>query len=160
MKKGNVISTLLGAAAGAAAGAFAMAKSKEEILAERKKLSDKHFDLFMLMNQWLIIKQQKKEITTYFHGNNYKKIAIYGMSYVGERLYDELQPSDIEICYAIDNRANQIYVDLDVYTMEDDLPKVDVIVVTAISYFDEISEKLAEITDIPVVSLEDIIYEL
>lgn len=160
MKKGSVVSTLVGAAAGAAAGAFAMAKSKEEILAERKQRSDKHFDLFMLMNQWLITKQQNKDITTYFHTNNYKKIAIYGMSYVGERLYDELQPSDIEVSYAIDNRANNIYVDLDIYKMEDDLPKVDVIVVTAISYFDEICDKLAEITDIPVVSLEDIIYEL
>lgn len=160
MKAGSIISTILGVAVGATAGAAAMAKSKEEVLVRRKQMSDKHFDLFMLMNQWLIAKQQNKEITTYFHENNYKRIAIYGMSYVGERLCDELVQSDIEVCYAIDKRADNIYVDLDVYTVEDNLPEVDVIVVTAITYFDEISDKLAEITNIPVVSIEDIIYEL
>ena len=40
------------------------------------------------------------------------------------------------------------------------LAPVDVIVVTAISYFDEIEEKLSERVDCPVVSLEDIVYEL
>lgn len=160
MRKGSIISTMLGAAAGAAAGAFAMAKSKEELLVKRKDLLDKHYDLFMLMNQWLMAKQQNKEISSYFHENNYKKVAIYGMSYVGERLYDELLASDIEVCYAIDKRAENLYVDLDIYTLGDELPEADVIVVTAISFFDEISDKLAEETDIPVVSLEDIIYEL
>lgn len=160
MKKGSIISTLLGTAVGAAAGATAMIKSKEKMLVERKQMSDKHFDLFMLMNQWLAVKQQNLEITTYFHENNYKKIAIYGMSYVGERLYDELLPSDIEVVYAIDSRADNVYADVDVYTMNDNLPDVDVIVVTAITFFNEISEKLAEVTDIPAVSLEDIIMGL
>lgn len=160
MKKGSIIATMLGAAAGAAAGAVTMAKSKEDVLVKRKEMSDKHYDLFMLMNQWLITKQQGKEIITYFHENNYKKIAIYGMSFAGERLYDELQASDVEVCYAIDRRADNLYVDLDIYTLEDELPEVDVIVVTAISFFDSISDQLAEKTDVPVVSLEDIIYEL
>ncbi len=160
MRKKSVISTLLGTVVGAAAGAIVMAKSKEEILNGRKQLSDKHFDLFMLMNQWLITKQQNKDIATYFHDNNYNKVAIYGMSYVGERLYDELSKSDIEVCYAIDKRGEDMYVDLEVYTLEDDWPEADVIIVTAISFYDEISSKLAEITDIPVVSLEDILYEL
>lgn len=164
MKKGSIVSTMLGTVAGAtvgaAAGAFAMAKSKEELLTKRKILLDKHFDLFMLMNQWLMAKQQNKEISSYFHENNYKKVAIYGMSYVGERLYDELAASDIEVSYAIDKRADDIYVDLEIYTIEDELPDVDVIVVTAISYFDEISDKLSTATEAPIVSLEDIIYEL
>lgn len=164
MKKGSIVSTMLGTVAGAtvgaAAGAFAMAKSKEEILVKRKNLLDKHFDLFMLMNQWLMAKQQNKEISSYFHANNYKKVAIYGMSYVGERLYDELLASDIEVCYAIDRRAENLYVDLDIYTLGDELPEADVIVVTAISFFDEICRKLDDETEIPVVSLEEIIYEL
>lgn len=160
MKKGSIIATMLGAAAGAAAGAVTMAKSKEDVLVKRKEMSDKHYDLFMLLNQWLITKQQGKEIITYFHENHYKKIAIYGMSFVGERLYDELQASDVEVCYAIDKRADNLYVDLDTYSLEDDLPEVDVIVVTAVSFFDSISDELAEKTDVPVVSLEDILYEL
>ena len=160
MKKGSIIATMLGAVVGAAAGAATVAKSKEDTLVKRKEMSDKHYDLFMLMNQWLMAKQQGKELITYFHENHYKKIAIYGMSFVGERLYDELQGSDVEVCYAIDKRADNLYADVDVYTLEEELPEVDVIVVTAVSFFDSISDELAEKTDVPVVSLEDIIYEL
>lgn len=156
----TILGTMVGAAAGATAGSYITAKKKEDILLARKKLSDKHFDLFMLMNQWMITKQQGKSIVSYFEENNYKTIAIYGMSYVGERLYDELSDSGIEVAYAIDKRADNIYMDIDFYSVEDVLPKADVIVVTAITYFDEIAEKMEEVTDIPVVSLEDIIYEL
>ena len=41
--------------------------------------------------------------------NVYKEIAIYGMSYLGERLADELAGSDITVKYAIDRNADNIY---------------------------------------------------
>ena len=44
--------------------------------------------------------------------------------------------------------------------MEDDLKPVDAIVVTAITFFDEIKEKLSEKIDCPIISLEDILYEV
>ena len=49
---------------------------------------------------------------------------------------------------------------MDILTPEDELEPVDVIVVTAIYYFDEIEDMLFEKVDYPVVSLEDILYEL
>ena len=160
MKAGKVISTLLGAAAGATVGAVAMAKSKEEILVKRKEMSDKHFELFQLLNQWLINKQQGKEIAPYLKEQGYNKIAIYGMSFVGERLYDDLKHTDIEVAYAVDKRADKVYTDLEVYTLEDELPQADVMIVTAITYYDEIEEAIMEVSGVPVVSLEDIIYGL
>ncbi|MBQ9136372.1 MAG: hypothetical protein IJX66_09810 [Lachnospiraceae bacterium] len=160
MKASSVIATVLGAAAGVAVGATVMKKSKEEVLVKRKEMSDKHFELFQLMNQWLINKQQGKEIASYLEKLNYKKIAIYGMSYAGERLYDDLKDTDIEVAYAIDKRAEKIYTALEMYTIEDELPEVDAIVVTAITFYDEIEQALMEVSDIQVVSLEDIIYGL
>ena len=44
--------------------------------------------------------------------------------------------------------------------MDDDLENVDAIVVTAITFFDEIAEKLEEKVNCPVISLEDILYEV
>ena len=40
------------------------------------------------------------------------------------------------------------------------LEKVDAIVVTAIAYFDDINDNLSSKTDCPIISLEDIIYEM
>jgi hypothetical protein len=37
---------------------------------------------------------------------------------------------------------------------------VDAIVVTAITFFDEIEEKLSEKIDCPIISLDDILYEV
>lgn len=44
--------------------------------------------------------------------------------------------------------------------MEDKLEPVDAVVVTAISFFDEIEEALNAKTDCPILSLEDILYNV
>ena len=40
------------------------------------------------------------------------------------------------------------------------LETVDAVVVTAITFFDEIEERLSEKVDCPIISLEDILYEV
>ena len=92
--------------------------------------------------------------------NNYKKVAIYGMSYAGERLLDDLKGTGIEVAYAIDQNAERMFADVEVVTVDDVLEPVDAVIVTAIYFFDEIEEKLSDLIDCPIVSLEDIVYEL
>lgn len=158
MKKG-IISFISGIA-GITAGAGVVAKVLGKSLSRTNNLSDKHLALFLMMNQWVKVKQEGKNLADYFKTNDYKKIAIYGMSYAGETLFDELRDSGIEVAYGMDNRANSIYLDLDIVTMEDSLEKVDAVVVTAITYFEEITEKLERKLDCPILSLEDILYEI
>lgn len=154
------IISLLSATVGAAAGAIAVGKKVTDEKQKVQNMSDKHLSLFLMMNQWVKVKQEGKNLSSYFETNGYKKIAIYGMSYAGETLIDELSGSNIEIAYAIDKNADSIYADVDVITMEDELQDVDAIVVTAITFFDEIEEMLSEKIECPIVSLEDILYEV
>ena len=158
MKKG-IISVISGIA-GVIAGAGAVTKVLGKSLSKTNNLSDKHLALFLMMNQWVKVKQEGKKLSEYFETNGYKKIAIYGMSYAGETLLDELRESEIEVVYGIDNRADSIYLDLDIVTMEDTLEEVDAVVVTAITYFEEIAEKIEKKLECPVISLEDILYEI
>lgn len=158
MKKG--ILSVLSALAGAAVGAGAVAKLSTDATSKVQNMSDKHLALFLLMNQWVKIKQEGKNLSSYFEKNQYKKIAIYGMSYVGETLLDELKGGEIEVAYGIDKNASGVYADLDIVSVEDTLEEVDAIVVTAITFFDEIEEKLSEKVSCPVLSLEDILYEV
>ena len=113
-----------------------------------------------MMNQWVKVKQEGKNLSAYFEKNGYKKIAIYGMSYAGETLVDELKETEVQIAYAIDKNANSIYSDINVITMDDNLEDVDAIVVTAITFFDEIEEQLQSKVSCPIISLEDILYEI
>lgn len=78
----------------------------------------------------------------------------------GETLVDELSGSSIEVAYAIDKNADSIYADAEVITMEDELQDVDAILITEITFFDEIEEKLSEKTDCSIIYLEDILYEV
>lgn len=127
---------------------------------EMAHLSEKHLSLFLMMNQWVKVKQDKKELTDFFLRNGYKKIAIYGMSYVGETLLEELKTSEVKVAYGIDKNARFVCSDVDVFSPEDKLEEVDAIVVTAIAYFDEIEEKLLEKVSCPILSFEDILYDV
>lgn len=158
MNKGviGVLSLLAGAAAGAAGTGKVIGKQ----INVNKQMSDKHLALFLMMNQWVKVKQEGKNLASYFEEEGYKEIAIYGMSYAGETLVEELKGSNIKIKYGIDQKADSIYEEFDVVSPDDVLEKVDAIVVTSITFFDEIEEKLSEKVDCPIISLEDILYEV
>lgn len=158
MNKGviGVLSLLAGAAAGAAGTGKVIGKQ----INVNKQMSDKHLALFLMMNQWVKAKQEGKNLASYFEEEGYKEIAIYGMSYAGETLVEELKESNIKIKYGIDQKADSVYAEFDVVSPDDVLEKVDAIVVTSITFFDEIEEKLSEKVDCPIISLEDILYEV
>ena len=158
MKK-TVIS-ILSALTGAAVGAGAIGKVSVDKTKKIQSMSDKHLALFLMMNQWVKVKQEGKKLSDYFEKNGYKKIAIYGMSYAGETLLEELEGSGIEVSYGIDQKADALFLDVDVVSMEDTLEEVDAVVVTAITFFDEIEERISEKLNCPVISLEDILYEV
>lgn len=158
MKK--AIISLLSATAGAVVGAVAVKKKATEERTKIHKMSDKHLELFLMMNQWVKVKQEGKNLATFFELNGYKKIAIYGMSYAGETFVEELKGSGVEIAYGIDRNADGLYADIDIVSPDDELEDVDAVVVTAITYFDEIEEMLSENVKCPIISLEDILYEV
>lgn len=158
MKK--VVISALSTVIGAAVGAVATGKEAQKTVDKTQKMSDKHLALFLMMNRWVEVKQDGKNLINYFHGKGYKSIAIYGMSYAGERLLHELKGSDIEVKCGIDQKADEIYTEVDMITPDDEIPQVDAVIVTSIYFFDEIKEKLEGVVDSPVISLEDVLYEV
>lgn len=157
MKKGIIaaIATLTGAGAGITASGILLSKT----VAEKESKVSKFKSYYNMLNQWLILKQEGKDLIQYFTDNNYKKIAIYGMGEMGNRLYDELKDSDIKIAYAIDKNI-AAYSELEILDVDDDFPEVDVIVVSAIFAFEEVDDELSEKISCPIVSLEDVVYEI
>lgn len=158
MNKGIIgaLTGIVGAAAGAAVAGRVVGKNTEQY----KMLSGKHFDLFMLMNQWVKVKQENKSIAEWLEKRGIHTVAIYGMNYVGETLLNELKGSNISVKYGIDKNASQIYAEVDVYSPDETLETVDAVIVTAITYFDEISRNLESKFECPILSIEDILYEV
>lgn len=146
-------------ALGAFAGACGISKIWKEELAVARQISYKHLRMFKVLNLWMELKQKGDLVGNYLYGYGYKRIAIYGMHYLGERLFLELRDTPVEIAYGIDK--NTIMIDgLTVLNSNDQLETVDMIIVTAITYFDEIKQALEKKIKCPIVSLEDILYDM
>lgn len=162
MRKGiiSIFSLMTGALVGSVVGAVVVFRKEQKEKAQWREMANKHLTLMLLFNQWLIVKQERKSIIDYFNKKDITCIAIYGMSYVGERLLKELKDSDIEVKYAIDVNANSIYTDIDVFLPNQYLPKVDAVVVTAVSSFYDIREMLLKKVNCEIISFEDILDEL
>lgn len=126
----------------------------------RDDLANKHLRLFLLANQWIGIKQEGKSIAAYLEEKGLHEIAVYGMSYLGETLIEELSDSNIKVKYGIDKSADDIYAETRIIKPTDNLEKVDAVIVTSITYYKEIADELSVKIDCPVISLETVISEV
>lgn len=157
MGKGKLVLTTI---VGAVAGAVASKVISDKTINEKAEKVEKFKNYYNMLNQWLMIKQEGKSLEKWFLDNEYETVAIYGMGEIGNRLYDELKNSNIQVKYGIDKSAGSTYSELEVYSIDDDLEDVDVVVVTAIFAFDEIEEEIGDIIMAPIISLEDVVFEI
>lgn len=97
-------------------------------------------------------------IERYLCEKDYHKIMIYGAGYIGERLIDELEDSQVEIVAAMDRAV--VFADVPVISVNDEIPDVDCIVVTPVFYFEDIYKMLSEKTNIPILSISEIVENL
>ena len=158
MKKGTaaVLSAVVGVIVGAAGIGWYGNKQEEE----KGKKVEKFRGYYNILNQWMILKQEGKCLSKYFETNNYKTIAIYGMGEMGGRLYEELKNTQVEVKYVVDKNAAYTFPELNLVDIEDDFEEVDVMVVTATFAFEEIETEISDKVTFPIVSLEDVVYEI
>ena len=102
---------------------------------------------------WMYLKIRNITLESYFNKYNYKKIVIYGINYLGNRLYDELSNSFLRPVFGIDKAAEGIEYDMPILSLEDislpeKLRQIDIVVVTAIAYFQDIVHILLELITI------------
>ena len=159
MKK-EIITGVVSVIGGVVAGAVVTGTKLKKQVDKKQTLADKHLALYLMMNQWVKVKLYGKKLSDYFEREGYHEIAIYGMHFAGETLVEELSGSNVHIKYGIDQNAERMYADFDLVTPDGEMEEVDVVVVTPITYFDEIQTLLKEKIDCPIISLEDILYQV
>lgn len=145
---------------GVMAGAGIVFRTTIKDVIKWKEMADKHLELFLLMNQWIKLKQEGKNLISYFEKTGYKKIAVYGMGHVGKVFLEEIKGSRIEVAYGIDKNTNDIFENIEIRNPNGPLEDVDAVVVTPIYFMNEIEETLSAKINCPIISLEDILYEI
>lgn len=146
--------------AGAAVGVFGIGRILGKTIEKSKRMSDKHLSLFKVMCQFMKTKQEGKDIASYLYEKGYQNIAIYGMSYIGKILANELTNSTVKVKYGIDQNVDIDCEGIQIVSPDEKLEKVDAIIVTPITFFAEIEENLYKKIHCPIISLEDILYEM
>lgn len=144
---------------GVGVGAAAAANVLSGIMEEYRKSADKNLSLFHLMCQWLRLRQEGKGIIPFFEKNNYRNIAIYGKGKLGEAVEKEMLNSNITVKYFIDQKADKAS-DGFVVSPNSELEAVDAIIVTPISSYGEIKQQLIKKANCPIISIEDVLYEV
>lgn len=125
-----------------------------------KKQAEKKKGQFMVMDQWVRARQEGKSLAAYFQKHHYKRIAIYGMNHIGKRLLSELQDSDVEVIYGLDQNARNISTNVRVVTFAAKVPSVDAVVITLVEGYDDVSDMVARKLQCPVIAIEDILNEV
>ena len=156
----KVVNATLLIMSGTILGIFLTAKKTEKILGILGANNAKSKALYEMLKKWITLKAEKKGICSYLEEKGYSTVAIYGISDIGEILLEELINENVVVKYAIDRNAAYIKTTVDVLAPDDDLPVADVVIVTAITFFDEIKSNLKTKIQCPILSLEEILDEL
>lgn len=157
MKK-SIIGAIL---AGTVIGGSIIGNWKDKKIKQKEEQELKYAELTRLLAQWVNLKQDKKELKRYFIENNFKRIAVYGVSYVGKCLIHELRNTEIEVAYVIDQRGDAIDLEEQIRLVhpDDEMELVDAVIVTSVYYFEQIEKKMQEKIDCPIISISDIVFE-
>ena len=116
--------------------------------------------MFFMMYDWMKLKNKGSGICDYLKSGGYLKIAIYGMGYIGECIYEELCHSKIQVSFAIDRLALDFKKELPIVKLEDEFEKVDLIITTVAEDISETIEILREKGECPVVTFSQLLKEL
>ncbi len=115
------------------------------------------------MEKWMLLLEDNISICDYFFDNGCKNIVVYGGSSIGRILIKEIEKTKgLSIACVMDKRAEHIRKDFEypVIGLSDynGMTDIDMVVVTAISYFDQIQKELVRLRpEIPVVSIARVI---
>ena len=121
-------------------------------------------EMFRVAIGLLLLEQNEKTLDAFFEDNEVTRIALYGMGALGCRAYDALLKTKVEVVCAFDRAAQcfspenelTIYLPKKILAFDDD-EKPDLIVVTSQRYYYDIKEEWEDKTDIPMISIGEIV---
>ena len=124
---------------------------------ERLSVSDRNLHIF---NMWALLEEKNVGIDEWFVKHNIGRIAIYGYGYVGRHFLHEIELAGMRVEFIVDKNEKVRNRDISVFHTTEGLPIVDLIVVTAVAYYQEIKDELEKKTTAKIISLEEILYSL
>lgn len=99
--------------------------------------------MFNVMHVWKTLNEQGHSIAEYFDNRSLKTVAIYGRGKIGAHIEKELDGSDVEVVFYIDNNPD-ICDGKRCFAMKDNWPECDCIVISVTTMVNDIYENVRE----------------
>ena len=96
----------------------------------------------------------------YLRDRGASRIAIYGYSDIGDLIYRCLKNSSIEVAYAIDIHGKDKPSWVNILTLQDDLPPVDMVILAPVGKLDGVREALSEKLSCEIVDISLLVHYL
>ena len=132
-----------------------------ELQRERIKENEKWKKRFFILNDWMNLKHKGIFISEKLIEMEIKRIAIYGYNYLGRTLALELESTSVSVAFFIDKNADFLNADIPIYKLEDELEKVDLVIISLVKEHDmALRNKIQAKLNVEVIWLEDMICNL
>ena len=137
---------------------MSLTEKLDDSVIEMQKNLQKSVLFYWALTRWMDLKIRGGCTADILKKLGYSRIAVYGYAELGQLLCRELTGTEVDVSYVIDKKVKDTKMkNLPIYFPRNDLPDVDVIVVTAIYYFDEIQKELMQMGYNNVVSLRELL---
>lgn len=139
-------------------GELAKLRSAVQMLArDHIKLLSKFQKMFFIYDDWMKQQEQGQHIYEYLKGAGVASVAIYGDSYIGKRLYYNLQKNGVEVRYFIDRNAAYLEEEIPIYLPQAGLPPVDLILISLVEEEEAIKRELEMLTAMRICSIAELL---
>ena len=113
---------------------------------------------FLFLNEWMDKKRKKplklaESLAEYRRG----RIAIYGAGELGLQLYKELCVNNIDVLCFIDRSKIEVGARLPVYSLQDQLPEIDTVIISVVHSQEKIRESILGKVNCNILFLEELI---
>ena len=113
-----------------------------------------------ILDKLLLCKERKIFLANFLISSGYKKIAIYGLGLVGRHVIAEIKSNGVNIDFGIDQNEINLEFGFPVYTLEDKLPDVEMIIVSVIYDYQNILEVLERKTNAKIISIDELLDQI
>ena len=113
---------------------------------------------YNILLKWVNLIQHNRTVVSFFKQLNYLRVAIYGCGRLERLLYTEIH-NNILLCYLILDGSDREFInnsDIVSFSLEDNLPEVDVLIVNHMNISLD-TKSLKSVFTCPVVALEEIV---
>ncbi len=97
-----------------------------------------------VFDKWMSWIEEGKSVTNYLIENKYKSIAIYGYGMLGKHLVYQMQQAGLNPVYVVDQQEEKKTTGITLLTIEDNLPNVDIMIVTVLYDYENIKKMLCK----------------